>query len=86
MHSAMLSGNALTQHTQRQLDKQNKWQSHVGYAGFWSKMVHNTALKEAEGPNTLKYYVNEQNVDEDEAQGENRQTPSTNRKTVWYES
>ena len=25
-------------------------------------------------PNTLKYYVNEQNVDEDEAQGENRQT------------
>ena len=31
-------------------------------------------MKEAEGPNTLKYYVNEQNVDEDEAQGENRQT------------
>ena len=25
-------------------------------------------------PNVLKYYVNEQNVDEDEAQGENRQT------------
>ena len=25
-------------------------------------------------PNTLKYYVNEQNVDEDEAQGEKRQT------------
>ena len=46
-------------------------------------MVHNTPLKEAEGPNTLKYYVNEQNVDEDEAQGEN---PYTNRKTVWYES
>ena len=27
-------------------------------------------------PNVLKYYVNEQNVDEDEAQGENRQTQS----------
>ena len=27
-------------------------------------------------PNVLKYYVNEQNIDEDEAQGENRQTQS----------
>ena len=34
----------------------------------------NYRIERGRKPNVLKYYVNEQNVDEDEAQGENRQT------------
>ena len=45
---------------------------HVGNAGFL-KRWYNNPIERGRRPNTLKYYVNEQNVDEDEAQGEKRQ-------------
>ena len=71
--SYAIYGNALTNIRKDNLVNKTNGKSMMVTLDF---VIEGTKYRIERGrkPNVLKYYVNEQNVDEDEAQGENRQT------------
>ena len=71
--SYAIYGNALTNIRKDNLINKTNGKSMLVTLDFVKDGVQ-YRIERGRRPNVLKYYVNEQNVDEDEAQGENRQT------------